>query len=80
MELRKYLATRRGDKDKPLELVFLSLSADDLHQQPGEVQKRGKEPTYEFPPLLNVSDRHHLEGTSVKTNTPQWRFGSSIAS
>ena len=75
VELRKYLAARRGKKDKPLELVFLSLSANDYQQQ-GEVQKKGKEPTYEFPPLLNVSDRHLLEGNSIKKGG----FGSSIAS
>ena len=73
--MRKYLATRRGNKDKPLELVFLSLSANDYQQQ-GEGQKKGKEPTYEFPPLLNVADRHLFEGNSIKKGG----YGSSIAS
>ena len=79
MELRKYLATRRGNKDKPPELVFLSVSANDI-QQGGEVQKKGKEPTYEFPPLLNVTDRHEFEGGSVKKGLTTRFGGSSVAS
>ena len=76
VEIREHLRARSKDQTKPLELVLLSLSADEMQAENVTKQPRGirrtrtginpSEPVVQFPPLIKQE---------LSSNIAQSRFG-----